>query len=110
MLGWPKKYKLAHAFLWEYSDKRVKLAQLLGQLGVFLTWALVSSTWSVNFFITGTSACRTSPVSVLDSAPLSTTTPQSRSTVIARRTDASQLTHAARPLSASQPFSASSGR
>jgi hypothetical protein len=28
---------LAHAFLWEYSDKRLKLAQLLGQLGVFLT-------------------------------------------------------------------------
>jgi hypothetical protein len=28
---------LAHAFLWEYSDKRLKLAQLLGQLGIFLT-------------------------------------------------------------------------
>jgi hypothetical protein len=35
--GWPKRWKLAHAFLWEYSDKRLKLAQLLGQLGVFLT-------------------------------------------------------------------------
>ena len=36
MLGWPKRCKLAHAFLWEYSCKRLKLAQLLGQLGVFL--------------------------------------------------------------------------
>jgi hypothetical protein len=30
---------LAHAFLWQDSDKRLKLAQHLGQLGVFLTWA-----------------------------------------------------------------------
>ena len=37
MLGWPKKCKLAHAFLWEHSDKMLKLAQLLGQLGVVLT-------------------------------------------------------------------------
>ena len=29
--------KLAHAFLWEYSDKGLELARLLGQLGVFLT-------------------------------------------------------------------------
>jgi hypothetical protein len=35
--GWPKISKLTHAFLWEYSYKRLKLAQLLGQLGVFLT-------------------------------------------------------------------------
>jgi hypothetical protein len=28
---------LAHALLQEHSDKRLKLAQLLGQLGVFLT-------------------------------------------------------------------------
>ena len=35
--GWPKRCKLARAFLWEYSYKRLKLAQLLGQLGVFLT-------------------------------------------------------------------------
>ena len=35
--GWPKRCKLAHAFLWEYSYKR--LTQLLGQLGVFLTLA-----------------------------------------------------------------------
>ena len=37
MLGWPKRRKLAHALLWEYRYKRLKLAQLLGQLGVFLT-------------------------------------------------------------------------
>ena len=32
-----QKCKLAHAFLREYSYKRLKLAQLLGQLGAFLT-------------------------------------------------------------------------
>jgi hypothetical protein len=37
LLGWPKRCRLAHAFLWEHSYKRLKLAQLLGQLGVFLT-------------------------------------------------------------------------
>ena len=37
MLGWPKRHKLAHAFMWEHSYKRLKLAQLLGQLGFFLT-------------------------------------------------------------------------
>jgi hypothetical protein len=36
--GWPKRSKLAHAFLWGYSDKRLELAQLLGQRGAFLTW------------------------------------------------------------------------
>jgi hypothetical protein len=35
VLGWPKRCKLAHAFLWEYSCNSLKLAQLLG--GV-LTW------------------------------------------------------------------------
>jgi hypothetical protein len=35
--GWPKRYKLAHAFLWQYSHKKLKSAQLLGQVGVFLT-------------------------------------------------------------------------
>ena len=34
---WPKRYQLAHVFLWVYSYKRLKLAQLLGQLGAFLT-------------------------------------------------------------------------
>jgi hypothetical protein len=29
---------LAHAFLWEYSEKGLELAQLLGQLAIFLTW------------------------------------------------------------------------
>jgi hypothetical protein len=38
VLSWPKMCKLAHAFLWVYRYKRLKLAQLLGQLGVFLTW------------------------------------------------------------------------
>jgi hypothetical protein len=37
MLGWPKRCKSAHAFLWEYSRKRLQLAYFLGQLGVFLT-------------------------------------------------------------------------
>jgi hypothetical protein len=37
VLGWPKRCKLTHAFLWEYIDKRLKLAQLLGQLDGFLT-------------------------------------------------------------------------
>ena len=37
--GRPKRCKLAHAFLWECSYKRLKTAQLLGQLGVSLTWA-----------------------------------------------------------------------
>ena len=41
--GWPKRCKLAHAFLWEYSYKRLKLAQLLGQLGVFLTLTAFST-------------------------------------------------------------------
>ena len=34
-LGRPKRHKSARAFLRERSDKRLKLAQLLGQLGVF---------------------------------------------------------------------------
>jgi hypothetical protein len=37
VLGRPKRCKLAHALLWEYSYKRLKLAQLLGRHGVFLT-------------------------------------------------------------------------
>ena len=37
VLGWPKICKLAQTFLWEYSYKRLKLAQLLGQLGACLT-------------------------------------------------------------------------
>ena len=34
----PGRRKLAHAFLWEYSDERLKLGQLLGQL-----WANLAS-------------------------------------------------------------------
>ena len=43
MLGWPKSCKLAHAFLWKYSYKRLKLAKLLCQLGVFLTLSNVKT-------------------------------------------------------------------
>jgi hypothetical protein len=43
VLGWSKRCKLAHAFLWKYSYKRLKLAQVLGQPGIFLTrWAVKS--------------------------------------------------------------------
>jgi hypothetical protein len=38
MLGWPERYKLAHGFLCEYSYQSLKLAQLLGQLGVFFAY------------------------------------------------------------------------
>ena len=38
-LGWPKRCKMAHAFSWECSYERLKLAQLLGRLSVFLTTA-----------------------------------------------------------------------
>jgi hypothetical protein len=37
VLGWIKICKLAHACPWEYSYKRLELAQLLGQLGGSLT-------------------------------------------------------------------------
>jgi hypothetical protein len=37
VLGWPERCKLATALLWKYGCKRLKSAQLLGQLGVFLT-------------------------------------------------------------------------
>jgi hypothetical protein len=40
MLGWPNRCELARAFLWEHSGKRLELAQLPGQLGVFLTLGL----------------------------------------------------------------------
>jgi hypothetical protein len=36
--GWPKRCKMARAFLWEYSCKRLQLAQLLGQLERLLTF------------------------------------------------------------------------
>jgi hypothetical protein len=37
VLSWPKRCKLAHAFQWECSYKRLKLAQLLGRHGALLT-------------------------------------------------------------------------
>ena len=33
-----QKTQVGHAFLWGYSSKRLQLAQLLGQLGVFLAY------------------------------------------------------------------------
>jgi hypothetical protein len=42
--GRPKRCELDHAFLWECSCKRLKLDQLLGQLGVCLTLA----SWSAS--------------------------------------------------------------
>jgi hypothetical protein len=47
VLGWPEIYKLAHAFLCEYSYERLELAQLLGQLGVILTCGGSASTENV---------------------------------------------------------------
>jgi hypothetical protein len=38
VLDWSKICKLAHAFLWRHKYKSPQLAQLLGQLGVVLTW------------------------------------------------------------------------
>jgi hypothetical protein len=37
VLRWPGRCQLAHAFRWEYSYKRLRLAQLLGRHGVLLT-------------------------------------------------------------------------
>jgi hypothetical protein len=45
VLGWPKRCKLARAFLWEYSDKRLKLAQLQGQFGVLFTLTKIVQGW-----------------------------------------------------------------
>ena len=39
VLGWPKRCELARTLLWEYRQKRLKLAQLLCQLGIVHTWA-----------------------------------------------------------------------
>jgi hypothetical protein len=53
VLGWAKIYKLAHAFVWEYSYKRLKFAQLLGQLGIFLTCGAPIAASSVTMIATG---------------------------------------------------------
>jgi hypothetical protein len=37
VLGWPNRCKLARAFPWDYSYKRLTLAQLLGRHRAFLT-------------------------------------------------------------------------
>ena len=54
VLGWPRRCKLAHAFLRGYSDKKLKLAQLLGQLGVFLTLPSLKYSLSVTLQGAGT--------------------------------------------------------
>jgi hypothetical protein len=46
VLDWPKRCKLAHAFLWEYKSNRLKLAQLLGRHGGFLTQGGVRVTFT----------------------------------------------------------------
>jgi hypothetical protein len=47
VLGFPRNYKSAHAFLWEYGQRRLELAQLLSQCGIFLTlwWPEQGSGW-----------------------------------------------------------------
>jgi hypothetical protein len=47
-LAQPKRCKLTRAFPWEYSDKRLELAQLLDRHGVFLTFAAFTfaGSWS----------------------------------------------------------------
>jgi hypothetical protein len=46
VLGWPKRSKLAHTLLWEFSYKGLKVAQLLRQLGgVFLTCGFSKDRW-----------------------------------------------------------------
>jgi hypothetical protein len=54
VLGWPTICKLAHAFLWEHSYQRLKLAQLLGQLGAPLTLGW-SKSWAKFRVLTGDS-------------------------------------------------------
>jgi hypothetical protein len=46
VIGWPNRCKLAHAFLREYIYKKLKLAQLLGQLGILLTLLQPATTGS----------------------------------------------------------------
>jgi hypothetical protein len=48
--GWSIRYKLADASeeLWEYSYERLKLAQLLGQLHVFLTLLSLTPPWNAH--------------------------------------------------------------
>ena len=51
VVGRSKICKLAHAFLGERSYKRLELAQLLGQLGVFLTWACMYGSSQQSAFV-----------------------------------------------------------
>ena len=60
MIGWTKLCKLVHAFLWENSHNRLKLAQLLGRHGAFLTWLAPCP-------LNGDIGCAASPSSVTGS-------------------------------------------
>jgi hypothetical protein len=62
-LGWPKKCKSPCTREWEHSYDRLKLAQLLGQLGIFLTC------WGTAAVRSGTNATA-SPLIDLGSATL----------------------------------------
>ena len=109
MLVWPKRCKLAHAFLWESSYKRLKLAQLLGQRGVLLlTWRSDSmprkAPQTVGALIV--QSCRRSICSSYDSStPLpsaalvsATVTWQARSVPVASQNVLSSLPRARRVL------------
>jgi hypothetical protein len=61
VLGWPKRCKLARVFLWEHSYKGLKLAQLLGQLGVFLTWVSMAALRSTTVWISRSAAAALGP-------------------------------------------------
>jgi hypothetical protein len=54
LLGWPRRYQLAHAFRWEYSCERLELAQLLGRLGISFTKASVLVTHYTHYTHTAT--------------------------------------------------------
>jgi hypothetical protein len=69
-----KRCKLAHAFRWEYSYRRLKLAQLLGQLGVFLTCCSPTALKSQAVPSSSVHA----PVAVQGAAGLQTASPQPR--------------------------------
>jgi hypothetical protein len=65
--AWTKTCKLVHTFLWEYSDKRLKSARILGQLGVFLTFVTIPTTPTTEpkaCAKTTTRLCATSPITV----------------------------------------------
>ena len=72
--GWPKRCKLADVSLWKYSYKRLKLAQLLGQLGVFLTVVIRprSASFIRRIAIPGFAPCVNLHMDILCTYPLCT--------------------------------------